>query len=88
MFLVVLANPASGQGICLQPQGWRPQIELAPCVEASLPGVALDPNRIPLGQGSIELDLEGSDPGALRGDDFRRPPQMLQQLLRIPREII
>ena len=50
--------------------------------------VALGTNGIPLGQSSSVLDLESSDPGALRSDDFRHLLQMLQQPLGITWKII
>ena len=38
--------------------------------------VAFGESGIPLGQNSIALDLEGSDPGALAGDDFHHLLQL------------
>jgi len=50
--------------------------------------VALGASGISLDQNSSVLDLEGSDPRVLRGDDFHRLLQLLQQQLMISRKII
>jgi hypothetical protein len=57
-------------------------------LDLNLSRVALGTDGIPLGQSSSVLDLEGSNPRALRGDDFHRLLQLLQQHLMISRKII
>ena len=57
-------------------------------LDRDLSRVTLGTDGIPLGQSSSVLDLEGSDPGVLCGDDFHRLLQLLQQQLMTSWRII